>query len=303
MKIPSLNIFIFILFFFSKNALCQKKQDLKLQQLIENTVENFQGLIGVYVENTKTGKFAIFNADTLFPTASTIKIPIMVGVFDFIVNGKLKYQDELMYRKSMKYDDGIVGSLEDSTKVPLGEIILLMETISDNTASLWLQGIVGGERINQLMDSLGLANTRVNSRTPGRESFRKTYGWGMTTPREMASLMKMLRNGQVFSKDASDRMYRTLGNQYWDGEGLSQIPSSVKTACKTGAVDKSRSEVTYVHAPNGEYFYCIMTKNQKDTSYARENEGHEVTRKLASLFWNYFEPKSKWKPVDGYEKW
>lgn len=46
-----------------------------------------------------------------------------------------------------------------------------MLTTSYNTASLWLQSFAGsGSRINVLLDSIGLANTRVYSKTPGREA-------------------------------------------------------------------------------------------------------------------------------------
>ena len=117
----------------------------------------------------------------------------------------------------------------------------------------------------------------------------------------MATLIKMLRNGTIFSEDASNRMYRTLGNQYWDGEGLSQIPENIKTACKTGAVNQSRSEVTFVHAPKGEYVYCVITKNQKDISWEKTNEGYLAIRKVSSILWNYY--GSKWKPNIGYDKW
>ena len=66
-----------------------------------------------------------------------------------------------------------------------------MLTTSDNTASLWLQSLAGkGTRINEILDSLGLKNTRVNSRTPGRENNRTQYGWGQTTPKEMGTFLK-----------------------------------------------------------------------------------------------------------------
>jgi beta-lactamase class A len=278
-------------------------KDLRLQKILEKKVQNFNGQVGIYVENLKTGKFVAINADSIFPTASMVKVPIMIGVFDEILKGKLKYESEIMFRDSIKYDDGITGSLKDSSNVPLAEAIWLMETISDNTASLWLQSMTGGLRINSIMDSLGFNNIKVNSRTKGRETNRSLFGWGQTSPRHMAGLMKALRKGEVFTKDASNRMYRTLGNQFWDGEGLSQIPESVKFASKTGAVNKSRSEVTFVHAPSGEYVYCIVTKNQKDESWVRSNEGYEIIRNVAATLWQYFEPKSTYKPVAGYENW
>lgn len=281
-----------------------EKEDKVLQKKLQETLSGFNGVVGVYVKNLKTNKFAAINADTIFPTASMVKVPIMVGTFDKILKGQLKYDQEIVYKDSLDYDDGIVGSLKDGAKLPLNEVMMLMCTVSDNTGSLWLQALAGGGiRINAIMDSLGLKNTRVNSRTPGREANRTEFGWGQTTPREMANLLTMLRQRKVFTADASDRMYRNLGRQFWDGEGLSQLPENVKVGTKNGAVNRSRSEVVYVHAPHGEYVYCVITKKQKDESWTRSNEGFELLRKVGALLWQYYEPQSKFKPVEGYEKW
>lgn len=301
MKIP---ITFFLLLLTSTFSFSQSlKKDPKLQKIMEEATAGFNGVIGVYVENVKTGKFAAVNADSIFPTASMIKIPIMVGTFSAILDGKIRYDQVLTYKDSLKYDDGIVGSFRDSTQITVSQLIYLMESISDNTASLWLQGLVKGQRINEIMDSLGLQSTRVNSRTLGRERFRGIYGWGQTTPKEMATLMKKIREGEILSKDASLRMYRTLGNQFWDGTGLSQLPENIKTGYKSGAVDRSKSEVMYVHAPHGEYVYCMITKNQADTQWTKDNEGYKAARRISAALWKYFEPKSKWKLPDDYEKW
>ncbi len=280
------------------------KEDTKLKTKLQETLKGFNGDVGIYVRNLKTNKFVAINADTIFPTASMVKIPIMIGTFDKIQKGELKYEQEIVYKDSLDYDDGIVGSLKDGAKLPLNEVVFLMCSVSDNTGSLWLQALSGGgKRINAILDSLGFQSTRVNSRTAGREANRTKYGWGQTTPKEMADLLTMIREGKIISADASDRMYRNLGRQFWDGEGLSQLPESIKTGSKNGAVNRSRSETVLVHAPHGEYVYSIITKNQKDESWTRSNEGYELLRKVGTLLWNYYEPKSNWKPVEGYEKW
>jgi beta-lactamase class A len=280
--------------FASINGLSQSKIDTKLQAKLNLVVSGFEGQVGIYVENLKTGKYASLNPDTLFPTASMIKVPIMVGVFDKINKGELKYTQEMVFKDSLRYDNGIVSSFKDSTKITLSELVFLMESVSDNTASLWLQGIVGGNNINKIMENYGFNNVRVNSRTPGREAFRKTYGWGVCSPREMATLLKKIRKGEIISQAASDRMLRTLSYQFWDEEGLAQIPENVKFSSKTGAVDRSRSEVSVIYAPHGDYVYCIVTKNQKDTIYESNNAGFELIRKVSKLIWEHQEPKSRW---------
>lgn len=280
------------------------RTDRKLEQKLQSAFANFRGDVGVYVHNLRTGKTVAINADTLFPTASTIKIPIQCGLFDKIQRGELKYGQELVYKDSLHYDDGLVGSLKDGAKIPLSEVVMLMESVSDNTASLWCQALAGGgTTINDWLETNGFHQTRVNSRTPGRKANQAQYGWGQTTPRELAGLLTYIRQGKAISPAASDEMYRNLGRQYWDNDGLSQVPPDVKTAGKNGAVNQSRSEVVFVHAPHGEYVYCVMTKNQTDETWERTNEGFALLRTVGAILWHHFEPKSTWKPAEGYEKW
>jgi beta-lactamase class A len=162
--------------------------------------------------------------------------------------------------------------------------------MSDNTASLWLQSLAGkGTRINELLDSMGFVATRVNSRTPGREAIRNIYGWGQTSPREMATLMEKIVRGEVISKERSEQMLRLLGRNFWDEQAISQIPSDVFVASKGGAVDESRSEVLFVNGRGARYVFCICTKNNKDQSWGENNEAWVLTRKLSKLLWKYFE--------------
>jgi beta-lactamase class A len=280
------------------------KSDAALEQKLRAALAGFRGDVGLYVRNLRTGKTVSINADTLFPTASMVKIPIQCGLFNKIKKGELKYGQELIYKDSLHYDDGIVGSLRDGAKLPLSEVVMLMETVSDNTASLWCQALAGGgAAINSWLETNGFHQTRINSRTPGREADRTRYGWGQSTPREMADLLTYIRQGRAVSPDASDEMYRNLGRQYWDNDGLAQVPPDIKTACKNGAVNQSRSEVVFVHAPHGEYVYCVMTKNQQDQTWERNNEGFTLLRTVGALLWHHFEPKSTWKPAQGHEKW
>ena len=165
-----------------------------------------------------------------------------------------------------------------------------MLTTSDNTASLWLQSLAGtGARINELMDGLGLINTKVNSRTPGREGFRAIYQWGQTTPREMGTLFEKIYNREVFSPAISERMQRCLGRNYWDeNEAISQIPPSIEVFSKNGCVNASRSEVLLVNAPRNPYIFCIFPKNNKDQRWTHDNEAWAMARKLSLLLWEHF---------------
>ena len=280
------------------------RPDKVLTRQVAETIKGFHGEVGVYIRNLRTNRTVEIDADTLFPTASMVKVPILCGVFDKLEKGELKYDQVLTYRDSLHYDDGVVGSLRDSAQIPLSYVLMLMETLSDNTGSLWMQALAGGgTSINQWMEKQGFQKTRVNSRTPGRQEAQKTYGWGQTTPREMAELLVMIRAGKAVSPAASERMYRLLGRQFWDAQALSQIPPTIQVIAKNGAVNQAKSEVVLVHAPHGEYVFCITTKNQQDERWQPDNEGYVLLRTLSRLIWNHYEPKYDWQPLPDSPKW
>ena len=278
-----------------------QKMDKKLQHQVEELVKVFHGDIGIYIKNLKTDKVVAINADTIFPTASIVKVPILIGVMDKINRGELSYHQELKYRDSLLYAGvDILGSFKDTERIELSKVVMLMLTMSDNTASLWLQSLAGkGDRINQLLDSNGFVATRVNSRTTGRETARGVYGWGQSSPREMATLLEKIYTGNMISKAASDKMLRLLNRNYYDGEALSQLPPFATIFSKSGAVNQTRNEVLLVKGATSLYTFCIMTKNNKDTTWKNSNEAWELTRKLSALLWDYFEPKDKWVPAVG----
>ena len=172
-----------ILFFLSFAVTTFAQTDAKLTAQLQDAVKDFKGQVGIYVKNLKTGKTAAINADTLFPTASMIKVSIQCGVMDKIEKGELKYNQKLIYRDSLLYPgEDILGSFKDNDTIELSKVVLLMITMSDNTASTWLQRIVTGEYINNWLDKNGFKVLRVNSRVKGREAIRSKYGWGVSAP-------------------------------------------------------------------------------------------------------------------------
>ena len=268
-----------------------QKTDVKLQRQLEEAIKGFHGDIGIYVQDLKHNKVVAINADTVFPTASIVKISILIGIMDKIQKDELNYHQRLTYTDSLYYNEGddILSRFKDSSTIELSKVMMLMLTISDNCASLWLQGLAGGgSRINSILDSLGYKYTRVNSRTKGREANRSMYGWGQTTPREIATIMNQIVDCKIISKEASEKMLRLLGRQYWDEEALSQIPAGVFAADKNGALDENRNEVVYVNSKNNPYIFSIFTKNNKDTSWNSNNEAWVLTRKISALLWKHF---------------
>ncbi|BAU55955.1 serine hydrolase [Mucilaginibacter gotjawali] len=277
--------------------------DTKLNAMLQDAVKGFNGQVGIYVHNLKSGKTAALNADTLFPTASMIKVSIQCGLMDKIEKGLINYNQKLVYRDSLLYKgEDILGSFKDGDTIEVSKVALLMITMSDNTASLWLQKLVGTDYINNWLDVNGFKVMRDNSRATGRDAMHARYGWGVTTPFEMCRLFTMIANEEAVSPAASERMIRNMGRIFWDNTALSQIPPYIHTISKQGALDDYRSETVLVNGPHGDYVFSIITNHNKDQRWTQDNEADELIRKVSALLWHYFEPKSDWKPAAGIDK-
>jgi beta-lactamase class A len=277
------------------------RPDSVLQSTLERLVRGFGGEVGVHVLNLSSGATAAIAADEVFPTASMIKVPLLLALYDQVERGLLELDHDVSYPDTLTYAFGassdVVGYMKPGQTLPLSELAFLMVAVSDNFASLWIQALVGGGlEVNRWLEANGFEQTRVNSRTPGREERRTEHGWGQTTPREMSNALVMIRQGRAVSPAASEAMYRILSGSYWNQDALSQIPPTVQAASKQGAVDRSRSETLLVNAPSGDYVLTVITRNQSDTRYLPDNEGQRLIRGISRAVYQHFNPDDPWRP-------
>ncbi|MFZ1312657.1 MAG: serine hydrolase, partial [Chitinophagaceae bacterium] len=84
-------LLIVFVFFAGRDTLFAQQTDKKLKAKLEEVVSGFKGDIGIYVKNLRTGKVVAINADSVFPTASIVKVPILLGIMDKIHRSELHY--------------------------------------------------------------------------------------------------------------------------------------------------------------------------------------------------------------------
>jgi beta-lactamase class A len=174
---------------------------------------------------------------------------------------------------------------------------------------------IGTDAINGWLDRHGLIQTRLLVPFPYQGSFEeaqakggkdwdllKVWGIGATTPNEMRTLMEMILDGRAGTAAACEEMQRILGHQYYDDGIASQVPPWVSVASKHGSEDTTRSDVAIVHSPSGDYVLAIYTKEAKETGVKWDNEQDTAIRAIARAVWRYYQPRIKWSPAPGSEK-
>lgn len=260
----------------------------KLERDLVTLAQDFRGDAGIYLKHIPTGREISVQGDTIFPTASMIKVPLMVRIAELVDQGELRYDSLHTYEDRLYYPGvDIVAAMKEGEAISLRKMVFLSQSFSDNTASLWMQELGGtGTKVNEAMERLGLEHTRVNSRTEGRQEDFRRYGWGQTTPREMATLVEMIYNGEVINPERSEEMYRLMTKTLWDEAAIAEIPKTVTAASKQGSVSASKSEVVLVNAPAGDYVFTVITKNQEDRSSGIQNEGFELIRSVSRVLWD-----------------
>ncbi len=281
----------------------------ELKAKMDDVAKGFHGTLGYSLHFRGTPDERIdLNGDETFPTASTIKTAVMCEALHQVEQGKVKWYDQIEVQPLMddRQEGGFAYHFKEGTKLSLCQWVHLMITVSDNTATMLLREHLGQKNVNDWLESKGFKVTRLLNGKKcdelGLRPLQQKWGLGMTTPNEMVKLFELIVDKKAGSKASCERMLRILSNQYWDDAVLYSVPPDVHAGAKSGAINRSRSDVAVVNSPGGQYILAIYTKEQQDTSWSHNNEGDGAIRKLAEMVWTHYNPKHPWRCPEGMEK-
>ena len=247
-----------------------------LRRQLDSIADAHHGIVGYSVIDLETGARISRRGDETFPTASLIKVAILVTVYDLVAKGQLSLDDPLTVLKIDQVPgSGVIQFLHNGTVLTVHDAAWLMSTISDNTATNLLLDRIIIRRVWAKMDSLGLHHTRVHSKSFLRSSSvamdsSVKYGLGVTTPNEMARLFELLAQGKAVNPSADSAMLDILEHNGTDFM-LQRYASGVRAAHKDGETDAVRTECTLWYLRN-RVVACVMTKENKDQRWILDNE-------------------------------
>ncbi len=241
-----------------------------------------------------------------FPTASAIKIAVMLEAWHQAAEGGLSMDEPLTLRDADKVGgSGVLNGLSDGLRFKIRDLIHLMIVLSDNTATNILVHRLGTKKIDDRLAAYGLAQTKIFRPTfrDGKPDvfpeLEREFGLGMSTPREMAKLMALLAEGRAVSAEASASMLDTLRGQQDRAMIPRLLPAGVRVGNKTGtdseklADDRGRRgairvDAAIVSADNVRYVIAIFVRRGADTRGGVDNEGVLLGAKLSRLVYDQF---------------
>jgi beta-lactamase class A len=249
-----------------------------LEKVTVSKVDALGGVVGFAAVDLKTGRVFGRNTDTVFAQASSIKIPIMMRVFELIEAGKLNLSDPVTLDSSQSV--GGSGHLQKllkngSIRLSLEELITAMIETSDNTATNQLIAMAGMESVNRMLDRYGFKKTRLQRMMLDGPAARRGEE-NVSTPREMAGIAQLIYQEKP---PGSKKMIAIL--KLVKADFRATIPAHVEVAAKPGSVPGIHCETGIVFLDKHPFTLSVMA-GFLDT-------GHNPVPAITRIVYDHFE--------------
>ena len=297
---------------------------------IEQIASGLAGRIGFAAQEIGGDEVISFNGDETFAMASTYKVAIATAVLDRVDRGELSL-DQLVEVPNEMFVTGVVALAETfphgGIQLSVANLIEVMITESDNTATDVLMGLAGGpEAVTENLRRLGITDFRVDRLTA--EILRDFYGlpgsatpetvaeavsnnpalWteqgdrnmdfeadprDHTTPLAMLQLLLAIDGGTAMSPESREFLLGVMSRtRTGAGRIKGLLPMGTPVAHKTGTVGGIANDVGYITLPDGRRIAIAVYTNSSETSVSdRDRAIAEIARMLFDYF--YLAPVAK----------
>ena len=254
----------------------------KVERRLREIVDRSRGAMGLAVLDLTSGMRMGVNDHLVFPQASAIKIPVLMEVCKQAIEGKFSLGDLRKIEAGDKTGgSGVLFELGDGTvQMSIHDLCVLMIMVSDNTATNMLIDLVGMERVNGTLDSLGLTKTRLQRRMLDTGASLRGQE-NLSTPVEALRIMEMLYKGEFINREACDEILSILkkGKSTELGSGL---PEGLVVASKPGRIAGVTTEWAIVLLKDRPYCVAVME------NYGMEPDAVTAMKEISRTLYEYF---------------
>jgi beta-lactamase class A len=268
----------------------------QLRRALEGIAAGHRGVAGISLRNLATGQSLSVRGHETFPSASLIKVAVLVAMLEEVEQGRMRLDERsTMIARDRVGGSGVLRLMQSGVAPTLEDLAWLMITISDNTATNLVLDKVDVRTVGVKMEALGLPHSKIHSKTFRRETSiamdsSVLYGLGVTTPDETVRLFELLHHGRAVSPALDSlAMNMLLANQ--DGAMLTRwLPAGTRVAHKSGSVDRARNDCGIMYTPATPIALCVMTRENEDTAYGVDSPPHLLVARVAREVFRFYNP-------------
>jgi beta-lactamase class A len=260
-----------------------------------------KGKVAIAVKHLATGENYYLGADEPMPTASLIKLPVLIEAFLQAGEGKVRLGEGLTLRDADKVPGTgvLTDNLSDGATFLLRDALRLMTVYSDNTATNLVLDQIGIRPVNERMRAWGLKETRINAKvfrgstTSVDPERTRRFGLGSTTAREMVTLLEVLLLSDRV-RPASKQAILGMMRRCDDRDKFPRLlPPGVVVAHKTGTVSAARTDAGLIYLDDGPVALCVLTDGNADRRFHPDNAGNMLCARVARAVHDYFTQKGR----------
>jgi beta-lactamase class A len=280
----------------------QQGDSLALRRELEGLMRGYPGAAGVSVRNLTTGEAVSIRGGETFPSASLIKVGVLVTLLDEARLGHLTLDERIgMIGRDRVEGDGVLQYMGSGLNLSLSDAAWLMITISDNTATNLILDRIDIRTMWTKMESLGLPHSKIHSKTFKRPTSLAPdssvkYGLGVTTPDEMVQLFSLLNAGRAVSPALDSLALRMLLANQDHSKLVRWLPEELAVAHKTGEVDASRNDCGILYTPAAPVAVCVMTRENPFHDYLPDNPANLLMARIGRAVFRHFNPTVQLPP-------
>jgi len=228
---------------------------------IKNLTKNLKGAYGVFVQDLASRESYGINQNQVFGAASLVKLPVLVALFKEVEAGNLDLETKYTLKTEDKRSGA--GSLyykPAGTVYTYREMAELMGNQSDNTAFNVFKKILGGEKIQGVVNSLGMSQTNIVEFEPSHK--------------DIGRLFYRLYKENILIRDHRDELLSFLTETAWEDRIPAGIPKEIKVSHKVGTEIGIISDAGIVFAEKP-FILVILSQG------VLEKEAAEILPKIA----------------------
>lgn len=240
-----------------------------MKQTITEILQNAPYKVHMFVKDCKTEQFFISEKlEDTFSSASLIKVPILLGVLNYLDGNNQSLEQEIKVAPEEWVDFSVISEqrLEQST---IYELLVWMIITSDNTATNVLIDFLGMDALNQYFRQIGLKQTTIQRKMMDFVRLEKGFD-NTTSASDMALLFSRIYRRDLLSSAFSELTLDILSRQRIH-ESLSRyLVDDVKLAHKTGGLETVDHDAGIVYSSSGDYLIGVFVTEVTNNDHARQ---------------------------------
>lgn len=244
----------------------ESEDEAELLGEINEYLKTTPGTYGLYVNELKTGKSFGINEEVSFPAASTVKVPLLMAVYEDIEASKISKEQTMTYT-SGDYEEG-TGSIQYTsfgTRWTVSELAKRMMKQSDNVAKNMMFRLVGYRRAQEYITGLGAKNVDMSLENK-------------TTPKDAGTLLKLIYENETVDKELSDEMLELMVKTDFE-KRLPRYLDGIKVSHKIGTWAGAISDTGIVFLEGRPYTISVYSKGIQNVEDA-ENVIGTISKKV-----------------------